>query len=94
MSKENLKNKGITLIALIITIIVMLILTGVALSIALGDNGLVNKAKEASNQTQVAMDRELLLSAVVGAMGNDGKVNLSAISKYIIPVDLTDEVVA
>ena len=93
MSKEKLKNKihtshfalhtskqnGITLIALIITIIVMLILTGVTLSITLGDNGLVNKAKEASNQTQVAMDRELLLSAVVGAMGNDGKVNLSAI---------------
>ena len=79
MSKENLKNRGITLIALIITIIVMLILTGVTLSITLGDNGLVNKAKEAAEETQVAMDRELLLSAVVGAMGNDGKVNLSAI---------------
>ena len=79
MSKEKLKNRGITLIALIITIIVMLILTGVTLSITLGDNGLVNKAKEASTQTQVAMDRELLLSAVVGAIGNDGKVNLSEI---------------
>ena len=74
------KENGITLIALIITIIVILILTGVTLSITLGDNGLVNKAKEASTQTQVAMDRELLLSAVVGAMGNDGKVNLSAIN--------------
>ena len=73
------KENGITLIALIITIIVMLILTGVTLSITLGDNGLVNKAKEATTQTQVAMDRELLLSAVVGAIGNDGKVNLSAI---------------
>ena len=79
MSKENLKNKGITLIALIITIIVMLILTGVTLSITLGDNGLVNKAKEAATQTQIAMDRELLLSAVVGALGNDGKVNFSSI---------------
>ena len=74
------KQNGITLIALIITIIVMLILTGVTLSITLGDNGLVNKAKEATTQTQFAMDRELLLSAVVGAMGNDGKVNLSAIN--------------
>ena len=78
MSKENLKNRGITLIALIITIIVMLILTGVALTIALGDNGIVEKAKDATTQTQVAMDRELLLSAAIGAMGNDGKVNLSA----------------
>ena len=78
MSKEKFKNNGITLIALIITIIVMLILTGVTLSITLGDNGLVNKAKEAATQTQIAMDRELLLSAAIGAMGNDGKVNLSA----------------
>ena len=92
MSKEKLKNKirtshfaphtsnkGITLIALIITIIVMLILTGVTLSITLGDNGLVNKAKTASEEIQREIDRELLLSAVVGAIGNDGKVNLSAI---------------
>ena len=93
MLKEKLKNKnhtshfalhtsnrGITLIALIITIIVMLILTGVTLSITLGDNGLVNKAKTASEEMQKEMDRELLLSAVVGAIGNDGKVNLSAIN--------------
>ena len=73
------KENGITLIALIITVIVILILTGVTLSITLGDNGLVNKAKEATTQTQIAMDRELLLSAVVGAIGEDGKVNLSAI---------------
>ena len=91
MSKENLKNKnhtshfalhiskqkGITLIALIITIIVMLILTGVTLSITLGDNGLVNKAQEATEATEIAMDNELLLSAVVGAIGIDGKVNFT-----------------
>ena len=73
------KENGITLIALIITIIVMLILTGVTLGITLGDNGLVNKAKTASEEMQREMDRELLLSAVVGAIGEDGKVNLSAI---------------
>lgn len=80
MSKEKIKNRGITLIALIITIIVMLILTGVTLSIILGDNGLVNKAKTVSEEMQREMDRELLLSAVVGTMGNDGKVKLSAIN--------------
>ena len=80
MSKENLKNKihtshfalhasnnGITLIALIITIIVMLILTGVTLSITLGDNGLVNKAKTASEEMQREMDKEELLSLVMEA---------------------------
>ena len=74
MSKE----KGITLISLILTVIIMLILTGVALSIALGENGIVEKAYEAVEATQIATDKELLLSSAIGAMGNDGKVNLSA----------------
>ena len=78
MSKENLKNRGITLLSLILTIIIMLILTGVALSIALGENGIVEKAYEAVESTQIATDKELLLSSAIGAMGNDGKVNLSA----------------
>ena len=73
------KEKGITLIALIITVIVLLILVGVTLSVTLGDNGLVNKAKEASEATEIAMDRELLLSAVVGTIDNNGEANLGAI---------------
>ena len=40
-------NKGITLIALIITIVVMLILVAVTLSIALGENGMINSTQEA-----------------------------------------------
>lgn len=77
------KQNGITLIALIITIIVMLILTGVTLSITLGDNGLVNKAKEATEATEIAMDRELLLSAVVGAIGLDGEVDFSYLNSHL-----------
>ena len=38
-------NKGITMIALIITIIVMLILAGVALSFTIGEDGVINKAE-------------------------------------------------
>ena len=44
-----IRNKrGITLIALIITIIVLLILAGVTINMVLGDNGLINKAKNSS----------------------------------------------
>ena len=39
-------NKGITLIALIITIITLLILAGVTISMIVGENGLISKAKE------------------------------------------------
>ena len=43
-----LKNqKGITLVALVITIIILIILATVAISFAFGDNGLVNRAEDA-----------------------------------------------
>lgn len=43
----KLKNKGITLIALVITIIILLILTGVVLNLTIGENGIINLAKRA-----------------------------------------------
>ena len=52
------EQKGITLVALIITIIVMLILVAVTISIALGQNGLVNNAKDAAQNTQLEMEKE------------------------------------
>ena len=45
----NYKEAGITLVALVVTIIVLLILAGVTISLALGDNGIIGKAQEASN---------------------------------------------
>ena len=46
--------KGITLIALVITIIVLIILAGVSINLVLGDNGIVTKAKLAKEQTEQA----------------------------------------
>ena len=44
-----LKNqKGITLVALVITIIILIILATVAISFAFGNNGLINRAQDAS----------------------------------------------
>lgn len=47
------KERGITLVALVVTIVVLLILAGVSISMVLGNNGIVTKAKE----TQAAQDR-------------------------------------
>ena len=74
---------GITLIALIITIIVMLVLTGVTLAVTLGENGLIAKANEAKIQMQIETDREELLSAVVGAIGIDGKVDFTYLDSHL-----------
>ena len=46
--------KGITLIALVITIIILLILAAVAIQLALGDNGLIGKAREGQGKQTVA----------------------------------------
>lgn len=64
------KEKGITLIALIITIIVMLILVGVTVSVAL-NGGLFSTAKEAASKTQYEADYETLQAGVIGALNRD-----------------------
>ena len=63
MNKEiNLKGKkGITLIALIITIIVLLILAGVIIATLTGDNGLLTKAGEAKNKNAYSKTKEQVL---------------------------------
>ena len=50
--------KGITLIALVVTIIVLIILAGVSISLVLGENGIVNKAKKAKENTELAKTEE------------------------------------
>ena len=52
-------NKGITLIALVITIIVLLILAGVSIAMLTGENGILNQASKAGSSTQVAEAKEL-----------------------------------
>ena len=56
--KTNLYNKGITLIALVVTIIILLILVGVTISQITGENGLIRKAKEAVERYKNASEQE------------------------------------
>ena len=70
-----MKNKGITLIALVITIIVLLILAGVSISMLSGDNGLLKKAGQAKDDSVVGEEKEQVelayISAAVKKLGND-----------------------
>lgn len=60
-------NKGITLIALVITIIVLLILAGVTIATLTGDNGLLQKATTAKEENEQAKELELIKLAVGAA---------------------------
>ncbi len=53
-----LKNKGITLIALVVTIVVLLILAGVSITAVFGDNGIISGAQKAKDKTDEAIEQE------------------------------------
>lgn len=52
------QQKGITLIALVITIVVLIILAGVAISLTLSDNGIFNRAKQGRDMYSNAAGKE------------------------------------
>ena len=56
--KINKRDRGITLIALVVTIIVLLILAGVSISMLTGQNGILNKAADAKEKTETAQQDE------------------------------------
>ena len=60
--------KGITLIALVITIIVLLILAGVSIAMLTGQNGILTQANNAKNETELASAKEKVELAVIGAI--------------------------
>ena len=89
--------KGITLIALVITIIVLLILAGVSIATLTGPNGLITRANQAKEATEQAEKDELaMLQAVEDSINaispskqgfNEGKfVNAPKLAKGMIPI--------
>ena len=78
MRKTVRKNQGITLIALVITIIVLLILAGVAIAMLSGENGILRKAAEAKTRTDESqanemgelVDLEILMEESTGNLKN------------------------
>ena len=58
-------NSAITLVALVITIIVLLILAGVTLNMVIGENGMFGKANTASENTKIANAKEIIRLAVL-----------------------------
>ena len=83
LSKDN---KGITLVALVITIIILLILAGVAISSLMG-SGLFNKAIESKDKAEIAQEVEQLKLAIYAVkadyLNNNGNIYYSEIEKEI-----------
>ena len=63
-NKVYRSQKGITLIALVVTIILLLLLAGITISNIAGNNSILNRAKQAANVTDIEQAREIVVLAV------------------------------
>ena len=88
MKKILKQKKGITLIALVITIIVLLILAGISISMLAGDNSILQKATDAKTQTGVGQEKEAITLAYNSALAK--KVS-NGNSNAVTDSELNDE---
>lgn len=85
LRKKEKSNKGITLIALVITIIVLLILAAVSISTLMGENGILNKSQQTkTEQIKAEMREQLMLVILELQTEKQGKATLN---------DITDELI-
>ena len=99
MRKQKNKEKGITLISLVVTIIVLIILAGVSINMLVGDNGIITKVQEAKEETEQAQKDELqdlssLETAIEESLGNvyneEKGVNVPKLAQGMSPIKFTD----
>ena len=81
------KERGITLISLVITIIILVILAAVAINFAIGENGIITKAQEAKRLQAIAAAKEQIgleiLEAQIEAMRNNEELEQSEVETIV-----------
>ena len=100
-NNQSRKNNGITLIALVITIIVLLILAGVTIATLTGENGILTRASEAAERTEKANVIEQAQTDILGiqAEKKDGNITKGELKTVLdtyfktVPDDYTTETV-
>jgi len=68
MKVKSKNNHGITLIALVVTIIVLLILAGISISMLTGQNGILKRVAQAKEEDIIAKEQEYIKMAYMSAM--------------------------
>ncbi len=84
--KKSKRENGITLIALVITIIVLLILAGVSIAMLTGNNGILTQAKNAKQATADATQKEKEDLLELEMITSNSKVNIPNLKEGMIPV--------
>ncbi|MDO4975425.1 MAG: hypothetical protein Q4E61_03840, partial [Alphaproteobacteria bacterium] len=89
--KTNFKERGITLIALVVTIIVLLILAGVSVVTLVGENGILTKTGEAKLKSEVGKAKEIAGLKVLEITLNNNVDNQKAINDETIKTAVINE---
>ena len=80
---KKTKQNGITLIALVITIIVLLILAAVSIATLTGENGILTKANDAKEETGKATAEEKVEVEVLGSYDNNGNISIEKLNENL-----------
>ena len=85
------KQKGITLIALVITIIVLLILAGISIASLTGENGILTRASEAKEVTELANLKEEVQLEVLAMEMNQKPINTTEVMEQLMEKNIIDK---
>ena len=80
------EKKGITLIALVITIVVLLVLAGVSIAMLTGNNGILTQAQKSKQATEEAKQKEKEDLIKLEMLANNSNVNIPNLKEGMIPV--------
>ena len=78
--------KGITIISLVVTVVILIILSGISINLTLGEDGLITKAKQAKENIELAQIEEQnhlneLYTGLNSQLGSSGDISYDAIAK-------------
>ena len=70
------KEKGITIISLVVTIIILIILAGISINLTIGEDGLITKAKQAKENTELAqIEEQEKLNELYAHLSSNGEIS-------------------
>ncbi len=83
ISKKLKQKRGITLIALVVTIIVLLILAGISIQMLVGEGGILTNAKDASDRTKEANAKEMVEMIAMESLDDNGNLDVEKFKQKI-----------
>ena len=84
MKRELKAEKGITIVALVVTIVVLLILASITLAALSGDDGIINNAQKAKEETEIAQWEEKIDAAIIDAENKHRNPTLDDVIEELI----------